>query len=214
MSSSDWLRPRWKRSNPKIRLTECPAGPVPLPARISCPNRMTIGRFMLLSVGLAAAVLLSSGCNATVMDSLNKAAPNRLSGEIPPFRLDSSASMVVYEGNVSPDESDADDVRSALTNLIQSRYGHGGVTPARFRLRVHANYWWWVFILCVDTQLLGCPTGYTSARTTLELQVGDQMFIGHGQGSGYGGLYYNKLTGIDSAVGEAVGDAVRNLFSS
>ena len=40
------------------------------------------------------------------------------------------------------------------------------------------------------------------------------MFTAHGEGSGYGGLYYNKLTGIDSAVGEAISDAIGNLTSS
>ena len=213
MSFSDWLRPRWKDPNPKIRLTECSAGPDPLPARIARPN-WTAGRFMFLAIGLAAAVSVASGCNPTLMEKLRKGAPSLLSGEIPPFRLDSKASMVVYEGNVSPDQADADEVRDALSSLLQTQFGQRGVTPARFRLHVHVSYWWWVFILCVDTQPAGCPTGYTSARTTLELQIGEQMFTGHGQGSGYGGLYYNKLTGIDSAVGEAIGEAVGNLTSS
>ena len=212
MSISDWLRPRREHSNPKIRLRERPAGSDPLPARIPRLNRMTTDRFMVLSIGIAAAMSVASGCSTTVMDSLNKAAPSGLSGEIPPFKLDSRASMVVYEGNVSPTEADAHEVRNALALLLHTRYGRGGGTPARFRLRVHVSYWWWVFILCVDTQIVGCPTGYTSAHTTLELQVGDQVFVGHGQGSGYGGLYYNKLTGIDSAVGEAIGNAVASLF--
>ena len=213
MSISDWHWPRRKHSNPKLHLTERPAGPDPLPARTSRPSRST-GRFMLLAMGLTAVVSVASGCNPTLMEQLKKTAPYRISGEIPPFKLDSRASMVVYEGNVSPDEGDADEVRAALTSMLQTRYGQRGVTPARFRLRVHVNYWWWVFILCIDTQVLGCPTGYTSARTAIELQVGDQMFIGHGEGSGYGGLYYNKLTGIDSAVGEAIADAVGNLSST
>lgn len=213
MRISDWLWPRWKHSNPKLHLTERPAGPDPLPARTSCPSRTT-GRFMLLAMGLTAAVSVASGCNPTLMERLKKGTPSLLSGEIPPFKLDSKASMVVYEGNVSPDQADADDVRDVLASLLQNRYGRRGVTPARFRLHVHVSYWWWVFILCVDTQPAGCPTGYTSARTTLELQVGEQMFTAHGEGSGYGGFYYNKLTGIDSAVGEAIGAAVGNLTAS
>jgi len=214
MGISDGIPPRWKSSNPKIRPADCSAGQDPLPARISCRNRMATGQFALSSMLLAAAISVVSGCNATLMDNINRTAPTRLSDDVPPFRLDSSASMVIYDGNDSPDEADADEARAALANLIQTRYGRGGVTPARFLLRVHVHYWWWVFILCVDTQILGCPTGYTSARTTLELQVGDRFFVGHGQGSGYGGLYYNKLTGIQNAVGEAIGDAVANLFPS
>jgi hypothetical protein len=148
------------------------------------------------------------------MDNLNQAAPGRLSGAIPPFRLDSRASMVIYAGNDSPSEADAYQVRAALTVLLQTRYGRGGVTPARFRLRVEVDYSWWTAIACIDLQVLGCPTGYAHARTTLDLQVGDKLFVGYGQGVGYGGLYYNKLTGIDSAVAEAIGNAVANLFST
>jgi hypothetical protein len=214
MSISYWLRPGWTYANPRIRLTQRPAGLEPPPARISCTNRMTAVQFRLFSLGIAAVVLTASGCNPTLMQNLFQAAPRAISGEVPPFKLDTGASMVIYEGNDSPNEADAADARTALANLIQTRYGRGGVTPARFRLRVHVSYWWWVFVLCVDTQIIGCPTGYTSARATLELQVGDQLFVGHGQGSGYGGLYYNKLTGIDSALGDAIGDAVRNLFST
>ena len=82
MRISDWLWPRWKHSNPKLHLTERPAGPDPLPARTSCPSRTT-GRFMLLAMGLTAAVSVASGCNPTLMERLKKGTPSLLSGEIP-----------------------------------------------------------------------------------------------------------------------------------
>jgi len=40
--------------------------------------------------------------------------------------------MVVYEGNVSPDEGDADEVRDVLASMLQTRFGQRGVTPADF----------------------------------------------------------------------------------
>jgi hypothetical protein len=191
---------------------ERPAGPDPLRARILCPDRMTTGRFVLFSMALAAAVSVASGCGPALVENLNQAAPRRLSEEIPPFKLDSSASMVIYEGNDSPTEADAASVRVAFANLLDTRYGRGGVTPARFRLRVSVNYRWWPAIACIDLQIVGCPTGYADARVILDLQVGDKLFVGHGQGTGYGGLYYNKLTGVHSALGEALGNAAANLF--
>jgi len=43
---------------------------------------------MLLAMGLTAAVSVASGCNPTLMERLKKTAPYRISGEIPPFKLD------------------------------------------------------------------------------------------------------------------------------
>jgi hypothetical protein len=174
---------------------------------------MTTGRFMLLSLGLAAIVSMSSGCGSTLMETINQAAPFRLSEAVPPFKLDSNASMVIYEGNDSPTELEANQVRGAFSRLLATRYGQNGVTPARFRLCVQVNYRWWPAIACVDLQPFGCPTGYTSASVTLDLQVGDRFYVGQGQGTGLGGLYYNRLTGVDAAVGEAIGNATASLYS-
>ena len=184
MRISNWLRPRW----------------------------VTTGRCMLLSMGFAAIASLTSGCGVTLMEKLNQSAPFRLSEAIPPFKLDSSASLVIYDGNDSPSEAEADQVRGAVSRLFATRYGQRGVTPARFRLRVQVDYKWWPAVVCIDTQIFGCPTGYANANVTLDLQVGDKIFVGHGQATGVGGLYYNHLTGVDSAVGEAIGNATASLF--
>jgi hypothetical protein len=167
---------------------------------------------MLLSMGLAAVVSVTLGCGETLMTTINQAAPLKLSKAIPPFKLDSSASMVIYEGNDSPTEAEADQVRGAFSRLLATRYGQRGVTPARFRLRIQVDYKWWPAVACIDLQLFGCPTGYANASVILDLQVGDRLFVGHGQSTGVGGVYYNRLTGIDSAVGGAIGNATASLF--
>jgi hypothetical protein len=120
--------------------------------------------------------------------------------------------MVVYTGDDSPRQGDADGLRSEISRLLETRFGRGGATPARFRLRVEVEYHWWPAVACIDLQILGCPTGYANARASLDLQVGDKVFVGHGKATGYGGFYYNRLTGIESALGEAIGSAMANLF--
>jgi len=49
MGISDGIPPRWKSSNPKIRPADCSAGQDPLPARISCRNRMATGQIALVA---------------------------------------------------------------------------------------------------------------------------------------------------------------------
>ncbi len=141
---------------------------------------------MLLSMGFAAVMSIASGCASTIAEKLDQTAPFELSNIIPPFKLDSSASsMVIYDGNDSPTEADADQVRLALARLLATpRYQRGGVIPARFRVSVKVDHKWWPAIACIDLQILGCPTGYTNANVILELQVGDMFFIGRGQATG------------------------------
>jgi hypothetical protein len=174
-------------------------------------GRMNTGLFLTLSMGLAA-LAFTSGCGFSLAHTIAQSSPGVLHGGISPFRVDPSASIVVYTGDDSPRQGDAQGLRSEISRMLETRYGRRGTTPARFRLRVEVEYHYWPAIACIDLQILGCPTGYTNARASLDLQVGDKLFVGHGRGTGYGGFYYGRLTGIESALGEAIGSAISNLF--
>jgi len=119
MRISDWL---WQGEafQSKLHLTERPA------ARIrylrGLVSQRTAGRFMLLAMD-SRRLCRSVGLQPDIDGTAQKDRTYRISGEIPPFKLDSRASMVVYEGNVSPDEGDADEVRDVLASMLQTRFG-------------------------------------------------------------------------------------------
>jgi hypothetical protein len=59
--------------------------------------------------------------------------------------------------------------------------------------------------------VLGCPTGHAHATAQIELQVGTDIYVGRGTGTGLGGLYYNAFTGTPSAIEEALETAIYGL---
>jgi hypothetical protein len=177
------------------------------------------GRFVL-SHGILCAtlvVLLVSGCGFTIRENLSQYPINP---GLPPdsYVVDLEASSVEYVGNNGPSEMDAIEVRGNMGQLLENRVrsrsrGHQP-TPARFRLRVQVSRQVWPLswsFFCIDLQVLGCPTGYAEASSQLELQVGNEIYIGRGAASAYGGLYYNAFSGTPKAVALAMQSAVGNL---
>lgn len=138
---------------------------------------------------------------------------------LPPFVLDLEASSIEYVGNNSPDLADAAELKSVIGNVLNARTekGSGQPEPARFRARYNvARHVWpisWT-IICIDLQLLGCPTGGANVTAEIDLQIGNQFFHGSGNGSALGGLYYNGVTGTPAALAEATEQAMSSLMNA
>ncbi len=168
---------------------------------------------------LLALVLIwgSIGCGASMAEQMGHSWFTPPKG-LPAFDVDVRASSVEYDGNNSPEMSDATELRDVIATQLRERLGRAVSGPdaqsARFRARyrVTRQVWpltWWV--LCVDLQLVGCPTGQASVDTEIDFQVGNFLYRGHGSGFAVGGLYYGRLTGTLGALAEATEDALRHL---
>jgi hypothetical protein len=137
---------------------------------------------------------------------------------LPRFEVDVNASSVEYDGNNSPDTSDVTELRNIVADQLRERLSDavsgGDVQFARFRAkyRVTRRVWpitWW--ILCVDTQFFGCPTGHANVNTEIDLQVGNLLYRGQGEEFAVGGFYYGRFTGTPAALAKATENALQNL---
>jgi hypothetical protein len=167
--------------------------------------------FALVSLTLA-------GCGWTLLDHQPEF-PIRPNVAPASYRLDLEASAVQYRGNNNPTYAEALEVRNAVGELLRSRARTTGpdkrpAPPARFRALIDLSRTVWPLswtIVCMDLQPLGCPTGQAHATAMIELQVGSDIYVGRGTGSGLGGLYYNAFTGTPSALEEAIETAISSL---
>jgi len=184
--------------------------------RSTCPASgcLVLGRRLVRATLVA---LFVSGCGFTIRENLSQYPINP---GLPPdsYVVDLEASSVEYVGNNGPSGMEALEVRGVMGQLLQDRVrsksrGRQPV-PARFRLRMQVSRQVWPLswsFFCIDLQVLGCPTGYAEASSQLELQVGNEVYIGRGAGTGYGGLYYNGFSGAPKAIALAMQSAVGNL---
>jgi hypothetical protein len=175
------------------------------------------GRATRGSHALCLLALLVSGCGFSIQENLN---PFPINQGNPPnsYALDVEASSVEYVGNDGPSVMDAVEVRAVMAQVLRARVvpRRDGQTPppARFRLLLNVQREVWPgswFALCIDLQVLGCPTGHAAVSSQLEIQVGNEFYVGNGYGSGYGGLYYNGFNGVPKAVALAIQSAVSTL---
>ena len=159
----------------------------------------------------------TTGCGASIAEHVGHTWFTPPKG-MPSFQVDANASLVEYDGNNSPETSDATELRDIIANQLRERLGRGvpgaEIQFARFRAkyRVTRQVWpltWW--ILCVDLQPFGCPTGEASVESEIVLQVGSSLYRGQGRGSGYGGLYYGYFSGTPTALAEATEKAIEHL---
>jgi hypothetical protein len=171
-----------------------------------------------LGLTLASVLLIASGCGWAVVDHLPDL-PVR-PGTPPAFyRLDIEASTVEYVGNNTPTDAEALEVRNAVAEILETRayavaHDRASAPPARFKAVVQVRRVVWPqswTIACVDLQVVGCPTGSADVTAQLELQVGNDLYVGRGSGSGVGGLYYNKYSGTPKALAQAIESAVETL---
>jgi len=181
---------------------------------VSSPNRaIGIGHWLLVL-----SIALFSGCGWGVKENLPDE-PLRVGVEPAFYQLDLEASSVEYRGDNEPSFLEAWEVRDALGDLLRARahtvdQNRRAAPPARFRavVDVKRNLWprtW--FVLCIDLQVAGCPTGTSEATVELQLEVGGKVYAGKGAGSAFGGLYYNKFSGVPKAIAEAMVSAVSEL---
>lgn len=172
-------------------------------------------------IGLSLLVLpigCVSGCGWSVKNHLPDE-PIRVGAPPAAYRLDLEASSVEYRGDNSPSFMEAWEVRDALGDLLRARAytvdeNRRPAPPARFRATVDVkrNLWprtW--FVLCLDLQVAGCPTGTSEATVDLQLQVGDKLYAGKGESWSVGGLYYYRFSGVPRAIGQAMAAAVNGL---
>jgi hypothetical protein len=168
--------------------------------------------------GLLLLAGVSAGCGWSVKEHLPDE-PLGVGVAPAAYRLDVTASSLEYQGDDAPSFTEAWEVRDALGDLLRARAhtvdANGRPAPAaRFRAAVNVkrNLWprtW--YVLCIDLQVLGCPTGSSEAALDLQLQVGDRLYVGRGAGSSVGGLYYNRFAGVPSAIAQAMAAAVGSL---
>jgi hypothetical protein len=162
--------------------------------------------------------LLCASCGWGIRDHLPDS-PIRPSTPPVYYRLDTEASAVEYRGNNAPSFAEALEVRDAIGELLRGRAraftpDRRPAPPARFRAVVEVLRTVWPYswtIACMDLQVVGCPTGSAEATVSIELQVGNAIYVGRGGGSSIGGLYYNGFTGTPRAIGKALEAAVESL---
>ena len=165
-----------------------------------------------------ASALFAWGCSFSVRDYCD---PRPIQPGRPPasYLVDVEASSVEFIGNHEPTDDEARDLRNLTADILRARAltsapGQARALPARFHAiyQVERVVWPWSWtIFCIDLQLLGCPTGKADATAQLEFQVGNDIYVGKGSGSAYGGLYYNAFSGTPQALATAIESAVEKL---
>lgn len=171
--------------------------------------------------GKALAVAAAFGAATQAMGCVSMSSALRdahvdLRSALPPAKVSEPASEFDVHGDLLALNLEAPTMaagfrRELALALDEQLEATGGKSRLPARVRVsgtvdhHSTYLAVAPCLLVLT-FLGCPVGRISADLTIDLQIGDRVYSGHGKDDSLTGVYYNNpgLTSIRRAVAAAL----------